>query len=193
MSEFKTVNPILTEMEIKEANRGNVYINDEINEESMFKATYWVNKIVSNYDKDIPIKKRKINIYINSYGGAVYDCLGFIGILKNLKKQGYTINTYCSGKAMSAGFTIFIVGVNRYLYEYATLMYHSVSSGAYGKVQSQIEDVEETKRLNDLLMDITLENTKITREKLEEVTKCKQDWFITPKEALELGIATKIL
>ena len=186
---------IVEEMLIKEANNRNIVINQDVNTETMYKAMYWLKKIKSIDDKNnIPIDRRQpINIYINSYGGEVYEGLALISLIKNMQEEGYIINTYSESKSMSMGFVIFCVGTNRYMSRYSTLMYHSVSSMTYGKVQDMIVDLDETIRLDELIKSIILEHTDIDIEILDEVTRCKKDWYINSNEALEYKIATEII
>ena len=33
----------------------------------------------------------------------------------------------------------------------------------------------------------------VRREKLDEIDRCKIDWYMTPQEALDLGVATEII
>ena len=186
---------IVEEMLIKEANNRNIVINQDVNTETMYKAMYWLKKIKSIDDKNnIPIDRRQpINIYINSYGGEVYEGLALISLIKNMQEKGYIINTYSESKSMSMGFVIFCVGTNRYMSRYSTLMCHSVSSMTYGKVQDMIVDLDETIRLDELIKSIILEHTDIDIEILDEVTRCKKDWYINSNEALEYKIATEII
>lgn len=183
------------EMLIKEANNRNIVINKDINSETIYKAMYWLKKIKSIDDKNnIPTSNRQpINIFINSYGGEVYEGLALISLIKSMQKEGYIINTYSESKSMSMGFVIFCVGTNRYISKYSTLMYHSVSSMTCGKTQEMIEDINENIRLDNVIKDIVIEHTKISKETLDDVTKCKKDWYINSKEALDLGIATEII
>lgn len=186
---------IVEEMLIKEANNRNIVINQNVDTETMYKAMYWLKKIKSIDDKNnIPIDRRQpINIYINSYGGEVYEGLALISLIKNMQEKGYIINTYSESKSMSMGFVIFCVGTNRYMSRYSTLMYHSVSSMTYGKVQDMIVDLDETIRLDELIKSIILEHTDIDIEILDEVTRCKKDWYINSDEALKYKIATEII
>lgn len=186
---------IVEEMLIKEANNRNIVINQNVDTETMYKAMYWLKKIKSIDDKNnIPIDRRQpINIYINSYGGEVYEGLALISLIKNMQEKGYIINTYSESKSMSMGFVIFCVGTNRYMSRYSTLMYHSVSSMTYGKVQDMIVDLDETIRLDELIKSIILEYTDIDIEILDEVTRCKKDWYINSDEALKYKIATEII
>lgn len=186
---------IVEEMLIKEANNRNIVINQNVDTETMYKAMYWLKKIKSIDDKNnIPIDRRQpINIYINSYGGEVYEGLALISLIKNMQEKGYIINTYSESKSMSMGFVIFCVGTNRYMSRYSTLMYHSVSSMTYGKVQDMIVDLDETIRLDELIKSIILEHTDIDIEILDEITRCKKDWYINSNEALKYKIATEII
>ena len=186
---------IVEEMLIKEANNRNIVINQNVDTENMYKAMYWLKKIKSIDDKNnIPIDRRQpINIYINSYGGEVYEGLALISLIKNMQEKGYIINTYSESKSMSMGFVIFCIGTNRYKSRYSTLMYHSVSSMTYGKVQDMIVDLDETIRLDELIKSIILEHTDIDIEILDEVTRCKKDWYINSDEALKYKIATEII
>lgn len=186
---------IVEEMLIKEANNRNIVINQNVNTETMYKAIYWLKKIKTIDDKNnIPVENRQpINIYINSYGGEVYEGLALISLIKNMQEKGYIINTYSESKSMSMGFVIFCVGTNRYMSRYSTLMYHSVSSVTYGKVQEMIENIDEVIRLDELIKSIITEHTDIQREILDEITKCKKDWYINSDEALKHKIATEII
>ena len=47
--------------------------------------------------------------------------------------------------------------------------------------------------LNEMAKEFVLKKTKITREKLDEIDKCKIDWYMDAQTALELGVATEII
>lgn len=187
---------ILNEMILKNglANRI-VDLNEGFDENSIYKCIYLLEKIVQLDDKEgKPIEQREpITIRLNSYGGYCYELWSIVGVVESLKQRGYIINTVCMGKSMSCGFVLFCAGVNRKMYRYSTLMYHSVSSGAYGKVSELEDNLKETQRLNDMAKEYVVANTKITMKKLEEMDKFKMDWYMSSDEALSLGVATEIL
>ena len=139
---------------------------------------------------DIDYVPKPIKLYIDSYGGYVYQCFGLLGIMKASKTPLHTIVTGC---AMSCGFLISVSGHKRFGYPKATYMYHQVSSVAVGKVKDLEEDVIETKRLQKMIEDITLQNTRITEKKLEKIYKTKKDWFMDSEEALKLKVIDEIL
>jgi ATP-dependent Clp protease protease subunit len=135
-------------------------------------------------------KARPIKIYIDSYGGAVYQCFGLIGVMENSKTPIHTIVT---GAAMSCGFMILINGHRRFAYRHATPLYHQVSSGFFGKVKDLEEKLEETKRLQEKIEEMTLRLTSVSKKKLREILKNKVDWFMTAESALELGVIDEIV
>jgi ATP-dependent Clp protease protease subunit len=75
----------------------------------------------------------------------------------------------------------------------STPLYHQVSSGAAGKVKDMEEKVEESKRLQKLIEKYTIKKTNIEKKKLKKVFQRKIDWFMTAKEAKDLGVVDEIL
>lgn len=189
------IDTVYLEQQVQSVNKyRRIHINEEVDNVSMFKAMYGMDKIKDMDDQaNIPMNKRlPIEIVVNSYGGYCYEGLALISKILHFRKLGYEIVTICSGKAMSMGFMIFIVGSHRILYKYGTLMCHQVLSGAWGKYQDMAEEIEETKMIFEELKSIIKEYTDITEEQLVDITKRKFDWFIRRDEALKLKIADEI-
>lgn len=61
------------------------------------------------------------------------------------------------------------------------------------KLQSHEQEVQEGKRLWDIYDNIIISNTKIDRKVLLNIRKQRREWYITPQEALKLGIIDEIL
>lgn len=135
-------------------------------------------------------RPKPINIYIDSYGGSVYQCLGLISIMENSETPIHTIVT---GTAMSAGFIIAISGHKLFCYEHSTLMYHQLSTAHWDTLKGIEDSVEECKRLQGILEKVTMKRTKITKKRIKEVYEMKQDWFISGEEAKELGCVDVLL
>ena len=55
------------------------------------------------------------------------------------------------------------------------------------------EKLEETKRLQSKIEDMTLRLTKISKKKLNDILKNKKDWYMTSESALELGVIDSII
>lgn len=139
---------------------------------------------------DLTYEPKPIKIYIDSYGGDVYSILGLIGTIRSSKTPVWT---HATGAAMSAGFLLLISGWKRIASKYSTMMYHQLSSLSWGKLEGMKDDLKENKRLQKVIDEIVISNTKIAKKKLKEINTLKKDWFITSQEALELGIIDEII
>lgn len=171
----------------------NLFLSQQVNQDSINSIT---KSIVEITEHDMELKKlfssqdliynpKPIKLYIDSYGGSVYQCLGLLGIMQTNKIPIHTIVTGC---AMSCGFLISISGHKRFGYKNSTYLYHQVSSSKSGTIKDLEEEIIETKRLQKIIEKITLNRTKITKKRLKDIYKTKYDWFMDTTEALELGV-----
>lgn len=131
-----------------------------------------------------------IKLYLNSYGGDAYACLGLVSIMQNCTTPIYT---YVTGCAMSAGFIIAIAGHKRFCYGHSSYMWHQLSYGDQGKLQEKEEGMVESYRIQKIADQFILNNTEITKKYLSKMYLSKKDKYISPSEALELGIVDEIL
>ncbi len=145
-------------------------------------------KVFAAYD--MVYKPKPIKLYIDSYGGHVYQCLGLLGIMEKSKVPIHTIVTGC---AMSCGFLISISGHKRFGYSGSTYLYHQVSSIAWGAVKQMEEDMMEAKRLQRIIEKHTLRYTKISLGKLKDIYQRKVDWYIDSKKAISLGVIDEVI
>lgn len=176
----------------------NIYFYEQVDQDSIKKlveeiinineSDTLITKIYSVYD--MAYTPKPINIYIDSYGGNVYQILGLLSVMDNSKTA---IHTYSTGAAMSCGFMILIAGHKRFAYKYSTPLYHQISNWSHGTLADMQEKLTETKRLQKLLENIILQKTRLTKTKLKEVNAKKVDWYMTPKEALDWGIVDEII
>jgi ATP-dependent Clp protease protease subunit len=187
-----------TSIELPKPLKRKLYLAAQVDQESMNDLTKSILEINDSDEElkkiyaiyDIEYKPKPIEIIIDSYGGLVYQCMGLLGVMNQSKTPVHTIVT---GAAMSCGFMILIHGHKRFAYEHATPMYHQVSTGFWGKVQDLEEEYKETKRLQKKFEKLTLERTKITKDRLKEILKTKHDWFMDAKEALKQGVVDEII
>jgi len=107
-------------------------------------------------------------------------------IITNSKTPVYT---YCTGKAFSAGAYLLLCGHKRFVSPNASIMIHTLAYGAWGKIQEMTESVDQAIKDQKLLEEYTKSHTKITQEKLDEIREHKTDWFLTPQECIDLGVA----
>jgi ATP-dependent Clp protease, protease subunit len=176
----------------------NLFFTKQVDQDSiseLSKSIIEINSDDENLSKNASIlgfkyEPQPIKIYIDSYGGSVYQILGVVSIIE---KSTTPIHTIVTGCAMSCGFILLISGHKRFGYKYSTPLYHQVSLGASGEISWMDEKVQESKRLQKLLEDITLSKTKITKERLEKIYREKIDWYMTPIEAKKLGVIDEII
>lgn len=137
-----------------------------------------------------------IVVEIDSYGGRVYSLLGMVSTLKSIQDSGVKVATFVGSKAMSAGSVLFACGSEglRFASPYATIMIHYVASSASGKIPDLIVDVNEADRLNTLLFSLLDKSAGKPDGFFMGLVKGKGgvDWFLTSKEAMDLGLVSKI-
>ena len=148
--------------------------------------------LVEAYKKNV--KFPPIYIDISCPGGSVYHGFGIYDILCRVNaEKKHKLIARMSGYAASMA-TIIMLGCDeRIANENTRFMIHSISTFEFGKIQDLREDMEETEELSQMIKNIYTKKTKLTEEKLEEIDKYKKDWWISSKEALELGLITKII
>ena len=183
---------------LESAKNRDLFFSQQVDQESILKLTEKIIEI-NNHDEyliklylihDLQYIPKPIKIYIDSYGGKVYQCFGLLSIIKNSKTPIHTIVTGC---AMSCGFMILICGHRRFAHKLSTPLYHQVSSKVSGKLKDIEIDFIEAKRLQKIIEDLTLEYTKITKEKLKQIYETKTDWYMSSSQALKLGVVDEIL
>jgi len=185
-------------MILSEPKHRELFFNKQVDQASIGELTKSIIEII-NDDKNLKkvanisgfeYTPKPINIHIDSYGGNVYQILGLYSIIERSTTPIHTIVTGC---AMSCGFVLLLSGHKRFAYPFSTILYHQISSGVWGKLKDIEDNVDETRRLQKILEDVTLKRTKISEDKLKEVFEKKIDWFIPSDEGLKLGIVDEIL
>lgn len=134
-------------------------------------------------------KNNPINLIINSDGGSVYEALGIIDYIQSLDVK---VNTICRGRAMSAAALILCAGTGlRAASQYSTIMFHEISSDIYGKSSDMKANVQHMEKLEEILLEILKTNSNKEKEYWKNVTI--KDYYITPKEAMDLGVIDAII
>lgn len=186
----------------------NIQLTGEVNEGMFTKLAEAFDNILKS-DDEIDINNQQamnnlqieyvqkhpdINIYLSSFGGNVYDMLSIYDMIRRIQ-HSYVVNLYCYGKVMSAA-TIIMLAVDkehRFAALNTTFMIHTLSSLNFGKIKELEENVEETKRLHNIIWSIYKDNTTIPDDKLNDVYEKKQDWFFDSFDAKLNGLITDIV
>lgn len=139
---------------------------------------------------DLEYKPKEINIFIDSYGGMVYQGFGLLSIMRECKTPIHTIVT---GTAMSCGFLIAITGHRRSCYADSTYMYHQISSDVSGTLKAIEDEYIEVSRLQARMEEMTLRKTKLTKQQLKDVYRTHTDLYLTAEQALASGCVDHII
>jgi ATP-dependent Clp protease protease subunit len=150
-----------------------------------------INKYDDELDKkEKDFKRNPIELIINCRGGGVYDGLSLINVIDNSKTA---VHTYVYGLAASMGLLIAVSGHKRFSGNLSTFMYHSVANTMGGHLESLKNRLDEVQRLQNIYDQYLLSKTKFEIDDLKRVQEHQRDWFISPEEALKLGIIHEIV
>lgn len=148
-----------------------------------------------NPDKDI-------NLFINSPGGLVTAGLSIYDTMQFIKCD---VATYVMGQAASMGSFLAMAGAKgkRYVLPESRTMIHRVSSGTPGTRGSvhvqelQFEDAkrsfEESQRINKRLTELYVKHNTAGKTYDEMFETMKFDTFLSAQEAVEWGLADKVV
>ena len=161
-----------------------------VNEMNEGSAKALADYVSEAHDAQLPV----IPIMIDTLGGDLYALFAMADTLASAKVP---IATIITGKGMSAGAALFCCGTNgyRYIGPHASLMIHDVSSEEVsGKPHEMRADAEETDRLNSLMYEFMERKIGKRRGYLVKLAQKRghADWYVTPEEAVRLGIANHI-
>lgn len=165
-----------------------IFITEDFTSESVStlqaELFYLASKITPEESKSNPI-----TIYISSPGGEVYELLGLYDVIQLFIKRGYIIETFLLGKAFSAAAVLLLSGSkgHRFCLEHSSILLHQPSSGTCGTVTDMEVDMNECKRLKQILNDIVAKHASSDLIPLME-----RDAYLTPEEAVKYGIIDQI-
>lgn len=145
---------------------------------------------IQNKVEGASFKLTPISLFLSTPGGNVYDGLSLYDAIES---SNTPVEIICSGKVMSMGIIVCLAAPVRKSHRNTTFMIHQVSGMNFGTLQDMKESVEETNRLNELIFDIIVKKSKVTREKLDCIIRQKEDWYFSAEDALNLGIITEIV
>jgi ATP-dependent Clp protease protease subunit len=135
---------------------------------------------------------KPIYLVISTYGGSVDEMFSLYDTIKFLPCPVYTIGL---GKVMSAGVLLLSSGHKgkRMIGRNARVMMHPISGGIFGTVFDAMNETKEFQRLQNLMVSCLEKETKISKNKIEEIMKAGHDFYLDPDKAVEYGIVDNII
>jgi len=163
------------------------FLVGEINEENINECIKWIT--YENFDHQI----KTLTIYINSYGGDIYQAFALIDAIRLSK---HTIKTIATGSAMSAAFLILAAGTPGF--RFATmntgLMTHQFSSDSdslkYHDLKSTMKELDWiNQRMYNILKSCTgLDGRTVKRKLLPE-----SDMYFKAEDLLNYGVIDHVI
>ena len=162
------------------------FLTGEIEEENINECIKWL--VYENLDS----KPKVLTIYINSTGGDLYSAFALIDVINN---SVHPVRTIAIGAAMSSAFLIFASGDKgeRYVGKNTSLMCHQFSDTAEGKYHDIKATMKDNELSNQRMVDILKAATGLAPSVIKKKLLPASDVYLTPEEAVDLGIADNIL
>jgi ATP-dependent Clp protease protease subunit len=134
-----------------------------------------------------------ITIVTNNVGGNVMDGLAIFDAIKNCRSY-VRIDVY--GQAMSMGSVILQAADERRMSANSVQMIHYGTAGAAGHAKTVQKQVEEDRRLDEVVENIYLARIKekhpsFSKKKLKEMLSF--DTFLTAEQSVDLGLCDSVI
>lgn len=169
-------------------NHSTYYLCGEISEETIEPCIKWI----LHENMATKSSTKLLTLYINTFGGSLYEAFGLIDVMKNSRLPIRTIGV---GAVMSAGFMIFICGSkgHRHLGMNTGVMCHQYSDTPDGKHHDLQAAMQEGNRCNQRMLNLIKEHTGLPVSRIRSRLLKETDVFLSAEEAVELGVADSIL
>jgi ATP-dependent Clp protease protease subunit len=134
-----------------------------------------------------------ITIYLNSKGGDWYSGMGIYDTIKSLRSH---VTMIVTGSAMSMGSLILQAADLRVMSPYSVMMIHDGSDVLEGPTKTVERWADFSKKTRKQVYQIYLRRIKERKPRysVKQVeTLCSHDTIFTAQEAIDLGLADKLL
>lgn len=159
------------------------YLSGDVDDVSIAPVIKWI------LHENLIKKADTLTLYINSYGGDMYEALALIDVMKASEIPVHTIGI---GSVMSAAFFIFISGNHRTIGQRATAMCHQYASSVEGKHHDLKASIEEGDRLNHEMISLIGTASELNIRTIKSNLLKETDVYLTAQDMLDLGLADTI-
>lgn len=140
---------------------------------------------------------KHVVIEVQSPGGSVFAAKRIVGIMNQMKKEGYIVETHVNGFAASAGFVIFVAGSKGYrlVSPEAELMWHELRTFKFFDVSGPADKEDEAdvlRHLQDTQNEWLASRSNMTKEEIDSAIRKKELW-LNGAQAVEKGFADGFL
>jgi ATP-dependent Clp endopeptidase proteolytic subunit ClpP len=170
-----------------------IYFHKEVSRESVLNLIFTLNqtvKKIKNTSDQIGVDDYPpVYLFINSGGGDYYAGMSAFDHIKNMN---YPVYTVVDGLTASAGTFISLAGKKRLMLKSSWVLIHQIKTwfSGYNTFEELKDEMLNTTNIMNSLNNMYLENTKISKKKLD--TFFKHDLYLDSTQALKLGIVDEI-
>jgi ATP-dependent Clp protease protease subunit len=135
---------------------------------------------------------KDISFYINSPGGSVTAGMSIYDTMQFIKCDVHTI---VMGQACSMGSLLATAGASgkRYILPYARHMIHQPSGGARGQATDIQIQAREIQKMKHYLTEIYVQHNSAGKTYEDFAADMERDFFMSAQEAVDYGLADKII
>lgn len=130
----------------------------------------------------------KIDLYINSEGGSVFEGIGIYNILK--RTRAYK-RVFIDGCAASVASVIAMAGNAIYMPKSSIQMIHNAWTFTYGNAKELRKTADDLDKINTVVVNAYMSRFKGTEEELKELLD--SETYLTADECLKYGLCTKVV
>jgi len=169
--------------------KGIIFLQGEIEEEMSFEFAHeliHVTRLDPPMDGD---RKKPIWVILDSPGGDVFAGFAIHDMIRSAVAGGAEINILGKGLMASMATVVLQAATKRFTLPYTQFLVHEVSQSIFEigeKVSEGEERVEESKRINRIVMGIIAKRVGMNVDDLIKISKKKDCWF-DADGALKLG------
>ncbi len=175
----------MIEIKAKADQEADIFVYGEIGESYWSDDTVTAKKFAADL-KDVGDVK-KLNIFINSGGGNIFDAQAILSMLKRNTAEKVV---YIDGLAASAASVIAMAGDRIIMPSNSMLMIHRAWTGTSGNIHDFERTIETLKQVDGSISGVYSERTG--KEQEEILTMMDAETWMTAAEAYDLGFADEI-
>ncbi len=131
------------------------------------------------------IKANKVNLFVNSPGGDVFEGYAIYNIIKRSDKA---VSVFIDGQACSIASMIVQAADNIYMSETALFMIHNPWAGVFGEIKDMEKMIEILDLIEAQLVAVYSGRTGIDEKEIKKMMD--EETWLAPEKAKELGFIT---
>ena len=130
----------------------------------------------------------QIDVFINSFGGSVFEGLTIYSILKRQKAK---VNVFIDGIAASIASVIALAGDTVTMYKHSMMMVHNCWSIAYGNANDLRETAKDLDKIMDSINEVYMGKFSGSLEELKELLD--NESYLSATDCLNYGFCDSIV